>query len=174
MGARVPVPDERMQRVIDMLKSTSPTSLLRASRKSRLTALARPPCPQPPFASCPESCCFGSCPLAFNSAGRHRGRHGRHCLPGPTRREYQPSLSITGVQPEAQPIPNSDTGSGSDCNHTDVHGYLPTPPYSLLSRAFPFPRPGFLPTLPPLHSLLPLSSVRSEQEASPEVVGQVP
>ena len=88
MGARVPVPDERMQRVIDMLKSTSPLRFFELPQ-SRLGA---PDTAQPPFASCPESC-VGSCHLAFNGVGRHRVRHGPHYVPGPTRRGYHSSLA---------------------------------------------------------------------------------
>lgn len=156
MGARVPVPDERMQRVIDMLKSTSPTSLLRASRKSRLTALARPLALNPPLRPARKA---ASALAPWHSIVWGVAEGATDDIASQGRPDESTSLPLASLaySPRPQPRPNSDTGSGSDCNHTDVHGYLPTPPCSLLSRAFPFPRPGFLPTLPPLHSLLPRS-----------------
>lgn len=173
MGARVPVPDERMQRVIDMLKSTSPTSLLRASRKSRLTALARPLALNPPLRPARKA---ASALVPWHSIVWGVAEGATDDIASQGRPDESTSLPLASLAysprhsqfltPIRDRVPTATTLT---CMAT-----FPLHPVHSCPVPSPSPVPvSSLPCLLSTHSS-PGPSVRSEQEASPEVVGQVP
>ena len=174
MGARVPVPDERMQRVIDMLKSTSPTSLLRASRKSRLTALALPLALNPPLRPARKAAALALVPWHSIVRGvtegatddiASQGRPDESTSLPLASRAYSPRHSQF-LTPIRDRVPTATTLT---CMAT-----FPLHPVQSCPVPSPSPVPvSSLPCLLSTHSS-PGPFVRSEQEASPEVVGQVP